>query len=297
MERKCRVAEFFESVEGSAKKLIELDNVTVSVSGRVVLENISFALKEGMFLGVIGPNGAGKTTLLRTILGIVPPQSGKIKVLGMRPEELKHELHHIGYVPQHVSFDPFFPISVFDVVMMGRTCCVGTFRFPTRKDREAVKESIRIVGLAGFEKRPIGELSGGEQKRAFLARALCLETRILLLDEPTSGLDIPAQMQFMELLGELKNRMRLSIMFVSHDVNILARYADEILCINRTMHVHGKPQEVLGSDRLAEAYRCEFEFFLGQTSPTNLCSGVLSSYSQEESKGKSFPGKKNETFF
>lgn len=291
MERKCKVAQFFEATEGPARKLIELEGVTIRIAGRVVLENISFVLEEGMFLGVIGPNGAGKTTLLRAILGILLPESGKIRVLGMKPAELRSELHHIGYVPQHVRFDPLFPISVFDVVMMGRTCCIGTLRFPTRKDREAVMESIRIVGLAGLENRPLGELSGGEQKRAFLARALCLETRILLLDEPTSGLDIPAQMQFMELLAKLKDKMRLSIIFVSHDVNILARYADEILCINRTMHVHGKPQEVLGSERLAEAYRCEFEFFLGQASPGNPCSKIPVSCPKRDFERESFSGK------
>ncbi len=263
MKRACKVAEFFEGTEGPARKFIELDKVTVELDGRLVLKDITFTLREGMFLGVIGPNGAGKTTLLRAILGMVIPVSGRIRVLGMKPDELKHELHHIGYVPQQLRFDPLFPVSVFDVVLMGRTCCIGTLHFPTWKDKEAVKESIRMVGLAGLEKRPIGQLSGGQQKRAFLARALCLETRILLLDEPTNGLDIPAQMQFMELLADLKEKMRLSIVFVSHDVNILAKYADELICINRSMHLHGRPQDVLGSDRLAEAYRCEFEFLVG----------------------------------
>src|SRR4030042_4162002 len=108
----------------------------------------------------------------------------------MTPSELRHELHHIGYVPQQVLFAPLFPVSVYDVVMMGRTCCIGPFRFPRKADRDAVTASIEAVGLGGLEKRPIGELSGGQQRRAFLARAPCLETRILLLDEPTSGLDV-----------------------------------------------------------------------------------------------------------
>jgi zinc transport system ATP-binding protein len=263
VKRACRVAEFFDGSIDGARSLIELDGVWVSLSGHTVLEDISFSLEEKMFLGVVGPNGAGKTTLLRVLLGLVKPDRGSIRVMGMTPAELKHELHHIGYMPQQVVFDPVFPVSLFDVVMMGRTCCVGTLRFPSKADREAVQEGIKMVGLDGLEGRPIGELSGGEQKRAFLARALCRETHILLLDEPTAGLDLPAQQQFMELLVELKERMGLSIIFVSHDVNVLARFADEMVCINRTMHLHGKPQEVLGSEKLKEAYRCEFDFLVG----------------------------------
>ena len=261
--RECRVSEFFAAPAGIPRKVIDLDDVWVEIGGHTVLEGITFSLGEGTFLGVIGPNGAGKTTLIRVILGLLKPQRGSVSVMSLSPGELKHELHHIGYMPQQVLFDPLFPVSVLDVVMMGRTCCVGTLRFPRRKDREAVMESIAAVGLSGLEKRPIGELSGGQQKRAFLARALCLETRILLLDEPTSGLDYEAQERFMDLLDRLKAEQGLSIIFVSHDTGVLARFADEIVCINRTMHLHGKPLEVLGSDRLKEAYRCEFDFLAG----------------------------------
>jgi zinc transport system ATP-binding protein len=263
VKRACRVAEFFDGSAEGARTLIELESAWVSLAGSTVLEDISFSLQEKMFLGVVGPNGAGKTTLLRVVLGLVRPDRGTVRVMGMTPGELKHELHHIGYMPQQVVFDPVFPVSVFDVVMMGRTCCIGTLRFPTRTDREAVREGIMMVGLEGLERRPIGELSGGEQKRAFLARALCRETHILLLDEPTAGLDLPAQQQFMELLVRLKEQLGLSVIFVSHDVNVLARFADEMVCINRTMHLHGKPQEVLGSEKLKEAYRCEFDFLVG----------------------------------
>lgn len=262
MSGSCRVAEYFN---GSAepKKLIELENVWVSLDGRPVLQDITFELGERTFLGVVGPNGAGKTTLLKVMLGLIKVDRGTVKVMGMSPRELKHELHHIGYMPQTVLFDQNFPVSVFDVVMMGRTCCIGLMRFPGRADRLAAMESIEKVGLKGLEKRPIGELSGGQQKRAFLARALCRETHILFLDEPTSGLDLPVQEEFMQLLNSLKDELGLSVIFVSHDVQTLARYSDEMICINHSMHVHGRPSEVLGSDRLQEAYRCEFDFLLG----------------------------------
>ncbi len=266
MKRECRVSEFFSSPGETPRTVIELEDIWASLSGHTVLEGITFSVKEGMFLGVIGPNGAGKTTLIRVILGLVKPDRGSVLVMGMSPRELHHELHHIGYMPQTVLFDPSFPVSVSDVVMMGRACCIGPLRFASRSDRRAVAESIRLVGLDGLEERPIGELSGGQQKRAFLARAICLETRILLLDEPTAGLDIESQERFMGLLTRLKEEMGLSVLFVSHDVNVLARFADEILCINRTMHMHGSPQEVLGRKRLKEPCRGEFDFLVGEGS-------------------------------
>lgn len=260
MKRECKVSRFFDGSSEKPPDVIVLDGVSASLSGHVVLEDITFSVKESTFLGVIGPNGAGKTTLLRVILGLVKPDSGTVRVLGMSPRELKHELHHIGYMPQQVLFDEQFPASVYDVVMMGRSCCIGPLHFSRREDRDKVHESIRMVGLEGLEKRPIGELSGGQQKRAFLARALCLETRILLLDEPTAGLDLEAQENFLQLLATLKRELGLTVVFVSHDVAVLARFADEILCINRTMHLHGKPQDVLDSELLKQAYRSEFDF-------------------------------------
>jgi zinc transport system ATP-binding protein len=259
----CRAAENFTGSASATNKLIELQDVRVSLAGRPVLEDITLTLGEQTFLGIVGPNGAGKTTLLRVMLGLIGADSGIVRVLSMAPRQLKHELHHIGYMPQTVLFDPYFPVSVFDVVMMGRTCCIGLLRFPGKADRRAALESIGRVGLEGLEKRPIGELSGGQQKRAFLARSLCRETRILFLDEPTSGLDLPAQERFMDLLNGFKEELGLSVVFVSHDVQTLARHSDEMICINRTMHAHGRPREVLGSHRLKEAYRCEFDFLVG----------------------------------
>lgn len=267
LKHACRVGEFFDAGSEGERVLIDLEHVYVDLGGQEVLQDITFSLKDRMFLGVIGPNGAGKTTLLRVILGLIKPEAGTVRVMGMEPDELKSELHHIGYVPQSVLFDPMFPVSIFDVVMMGRICCIGRFHFARKEDKRAVMDSIRMVGLDGMEKRLIGELSGGQQKRAFLARALCRETRILLLDEPTAGLDIPAQRQFMDLLTDLKERLGLSVVFVSHDVNVLAQHADEMVCINRSMHLHGKPGDVVGSERLQEAYRCEFDFLVG--SPTH----------------------------
>ncbi len=255
---RCRVRDFFESP--GPRDVITLQGVWVRLDGSVVLQDITFSVREGSFLGVIGPNGAGKSTLLRVILGLVRPDRGKVRVLGMDPRRLRGELHHVGYMPQQINFDTFFPVSVYDVVMMGRVCCIGPMRFPGKEDRKAVLESIELVGLKGLEKRPIGELSGGQQKRAFLARALCLETRVLLLDEPTAGLDLDAQESLLRLIARLKEERGLTVVLVSHDLGVLARYADELVCIRKTMHLHGSPLEVLGSEKIKEVYQCEFAF-------------------------------------
>jgi zinc transport system ATP-binding protein len=259
--RECKVREFFQAP--SPRDVISLRGVWVRLGGETVLQDITFSVKEGSFLGIIGPNGAGKSTLLRVILGLVRPEKGEVKVLGMDPRRLREELHHVGYLPQNVLFDPLFPVSVYDVVMMGRICCIGPLRFPGRKDREAVLESIQAVGLKGLERRPIGELSGGQQKRTFLARALCLETRVLLLDEPTAGLDLEGQESLLSLIANLKDEKGLTVVLVSHDLGVLSRYADELVCIRKTMHLHGRPSEVLGSEGLKEVYRCEFDFLSG----------------------------------
>ena len=240
--------------------VVELRDVAVSLDGRPVLWNISFAVAPGHLLGIIGPNGAGKTTLLRAILGLVKPDRGTIRVLGKAPQQLGRGAHQIGYVPQRRDFDPRFPVTVRDVAMMGRSGHLGLLRFARREDWEQVDAMVRLVGLAEQADRLIGELSGGEQQRAFLARALCTDTRLLLLDEATTGLDLPAQHDLYNLLQRLRRDLKLAVIAVSHDLLALGVHADELLCINGTAHIHGNPQEVLQSHQLREAYRCEFDF-------------------------------------
>jgi zinc transport system ATP-binding protein len=240
--------------------IIDVRDLGVEIDGRPVLWDISFAIAAGSFFGIIGPNGAGKTTLLRVLLGLVPSSGGSVRVFGQSPTELGRGAHQIGYVPQRPDFDPRFPVSVRDVVMMGRSCCLGLFRSPRRDDWKKVDASIRQVGLAGQESRRIGELSGGEQQRAFLARALCSETRLLLLDEATTGLDLPAQHELYALLQRLRRDLDLTVVAVSHDLLELGAHADELICINGTTHIHGNAHTVLHSHELREAYRCEFDF-------------------------------------
>jgi zinc transport system ATP-binding protein len=246
--------------ESVTESVVELHDVAVSIDGRPVLWNVSFSLAAGHLLGIIGPNGAGKTTLLRAILGLLEPTRGTVRVLGRAPRQLGARVHQIGYVPQRRDFDPRFPVSVRDVVMMGRAASRGLLRFTQRLDWEKVDTAIRLVGLAGQTDRLIGELSGGEQQRAFLARALSADARLLLLDEATTGLDLPAQHELYNLLQRLRRELNLTVIAVSHDLLALGVHADELLCINGTGHIHGNPQTVLQSHQLREAYRCEFDF-------------------------------------
>ncbi len=241
--------------------VVALDGVDLIRGGRQVLSGITFSLLPGRFLGLIGPNGAGKTSCLKVILGLLRPTRGTVEVLGSAPWELGHRAHQIGYVPQRAYTDRWAPFSVFDVVMMGRTCCIGLGRRPRRKDRERVMESLERMGLSDSAKQPIGDLSGGQIQRTMIARAMCRKTRLLVLDEPTEGVDLPHQDRLYRLLDELRAERNLTVVTVSHDVSMLAAHADELACINSTMHVHGHPREVMESHHLGRAYSCEFDFF------------------------------------
>ena len=244
--------------------VVRCEHVSVERGGRSVLADISFTLEPGRFLGVVGPNGAGKTTLLRALLGLVPITSGRIEVLGRPPGASPDQARQIGYVPQRHGIPASFPARVRDVVLMGRLAHFGIWRRPRDADRAAVDEALARVGVADRADRSIGALSGGEQRRVMLAQALAASERLLVLDEPTIGLDLPAEQEFYALLCNLQRELGLAVIAVSHDLLALAAAADELVCINRTMHVHGNPDEVVHSHALREAYSCEFNFLAGE---------------------------------
>jgi ABC-type Mn2+/Zn2+ transport system ATPase subunit len=248
----------------TANDAVLFDRVRVELDGRPVLEDISFRVREGAFLGVIGPNGAGKTTLLRTLLGLVPVKSGEVRVLGRPAGAHAGDAHAIGYVPQRQSVPRNFPATVADVVMMGRTCCIGRLRRASAADWAHLRGELDEIGIGHLADRPIGRLSGGEVRRVLLAQALCTGTRLLVLDEPTVGLDLPAELEFYSLLRRLQGERGITVVCVSHDLLALAGQASELICINRRMHVHGNPEEVVHSHALREAYSCEFDFLAGE---------------------------------
>ncbi|HEY8123461.1 MAG TPA: ABC transporter ATP-binding protein [Myxococcota bacterium] len=241
--------------------VVTLEHVRVKRGPDVVLEEIGFAVEPGQFVGICGPNGAGKTTLLKAILGLVPIDSGEIRVLGAKPGE--HVRRGIGYVPQRVALAESFPASALDVVLLGRLAGGFAFR-ASADDRVAAQEALERVGIAEHARRPVGQLSGGLQRRVTLAQALCASRALLVLDEPTIGLDLPAEHEFYALLRTLQRDLGLAVLAVSHDLVALAGQADQLVCINKRMHVHGRPDEVVHSHALKAAYACEFDFLAGE---------------------------------
>jgi len=179
------------------EEVVKLENVWVHYNGTPALEGIDLSIQQNDFLGIIGPNGGGKTTLLKVILGLIMPSHGEVSVLGKRPQRTRGS---VGYVPQHSLFDRDFPISVWDVTLMGRCSRTGLLRRYGREDRAMVRNVLKTVSMLEHKDRQMGKLSGGEQQRVLIARALAAEPKLLLLDEPTANVDATMQTEFYELL-------------------------------------------------------------------------------------------------
>jgi zinc transport system ATP-binding protein len=241
-------------------QLIKLEHIYVAFQDLLVLEDVSLNVSPGDFLAIIGPNGAGKTTLLKVILGLVRPVSGLVRVFDKAPWALNGGRWRIGYVPQVQSVDINFPVCASEVVLMGRYGRIGLVRRPSSNDRAAVLNAMDRVGIANLADRPLARLSGGQRQRVFLARALANDPALLLLDEPTTGVDVAATEGLYELLRVL-HEDGITILVVSHDVGVVATYVDGVACVNRRLVAHGRPDEVLGSEELAQMYGCEAMFF------------------------------------
>jgi manganese/iron transport system ATP-binding protein len=229
--------------------ILEASHLTMRYNGRAVLEDISFCLASGEQVAVVGPNGAGKSTLFRVIAGVLHPTVGEVRIAGHCPGG------HIciAYVPQRSQVDWTFPVTVADVVMMGRAGKVGLLRHPSRKDWQYVRQCLGVVGMADLVDRQIGELSGGQQQRMFIARALAQEAEIVLMDEPLTGLDVPAQEDIFHILDELRGR-RVTVMVATHDLNLAAERFDRVMLLNGCLLGIGRPDDVFTPERLQAAY-------------------------------------------
>jgi len=242
------------------RDVVTLENVYASYNGIPVLEGISLRIGERDFLGIIGPNGGGKTTLLKVILGLVAPRQGEVYVLNKPPEKSRSQ---IGYVPQHNLFDRDFPINVWDVALMGRYSRAGLIRRYSKKDHAATKEALQTMGVWQHKDRQMGKLSGGEQQRVLIARALVSEPRLLLLDEPTASVDAAMQTEFYEMLEGLKQQM--AIVLVSHDISAVSVHVDKIACLNRQLFHHGSPE--IEAEVLEATYKCPVQMIAHGTIP------------------------------
>jgi ABC-type Mn2+/Zn2+ transport system ATPase subunit len=233
--------------------VVELERVTVCYRDLVALEAVTFKVALGEFVALIGPNGSGKTTLIKTILGLVKPASGTVRLFGKPPEQLNSDWKRIGYVPQVAQIDSHFPIRALDVVLMGRYGRLGLLRRPGPGDREAARRALEQVGIADLARRPIGRLSGGQRQRVLVARALANEPELLLLDEPTTGVDVGTTEGLFDLLETLHHQ-GITILVVSHDVGVVAQHVDQVACVNRRLVAHGRPEQVLRGEVLECMY-------------------------------------------
>jgi zinc transport system ATP-binding protein len=237
---------------------IELQGVWVNFNGAVILEDVNLTIEAGRYVGILGPNGAGKSTLLKVILGLIRPPRGEVRIFGESPEKLRHQGDVLGYLPQRPLGNPRFPVTVLDVVLMARYGRIGLFKRPRRQDREIARSRLEDLGIAHLADRLIGDLSGGEQQRVFIARALGVEPRLLVLDEPTVSLDACVQDDIFELINSLKKKWNLTVLIVSHDIGAVARHVDDVVCINRRIHVHQPPP--IGRLGLESTFGCAVEY-------------------------------------
>ncbi len=227
------------------KNIIEVKNASFSYGNAEVLHDITLDIHQGDYLGVIGPNGAGKTTLLKIMLGLLPASGGSVRLFG-RPIREFTAWEKIGYVPQKaVHFDVNFPATAREVALMGRYARRGLLRRIARRDREIADRALRQVGMREKQNSLIGDLSGGEQQRVFIARALAGEPEIIFLDEPTTGVDKNTQDQFYALLRKLNRELGLTLVLISHDIERVAGEVMHIACIDKTLVCHTSPQEFL----------------------------------------------------
>lgn len=228
--------------------LLEFDSVQLGYGRRTVLGSLTFTVQRGEFLGIVGPNGSGKTTMLRAILGMLRPLAGRIH---FHVQEGGERLR-FGYVPQREYVNEMFPLTVAEIVLMGRYPLVGPLRRMGRKDREVAAQCLSYVGIEDLARQAYRNLSGGQKQRALIARALAAEPHILVLDEPTNGMDLGSEHAIMELVRGLHKEGR-TILMVTHVLNLVANYVERIALLNGRFQI-GPASEVLSEENLSGLY-------------------------------------------
>ncbi|MEZ5357345.1 MAG: ABC transporter ATP-binding protein [Candidatus Zixiibacteriota bacterium] len=242
-----------------SESVVVIENLSFSYNGYPVLTDVTAHINCCDFVSIVGPNGGGKTTLLKLILGLLPPSKGKITVLNTTPERARPK---VGYVPQHFHFDAQFPITVREVVLMGRLGNLSTLgKFKTH-DKEIAERVLKEVELSDLAWRPFSDLSGGQRQRVLIARALATEPKMLLLDEPTAHVDIAAQKDLYEFLEKLNEL--LTIVMVTHDIGFVAPFINSVLCVNKKVAMH--PTRQITGKIISELYGNDVQFISHDTS-------------------------------
>ncbi|MCX6082758.1 MAG: metal ABC transporter ATP-binding protein [Chloroflexi bacterium] len=229
---------------------LEVENISVAYADKTVLYDVSFQVPHGARIAVVGPNGAGKSTLFKAMVGLLPLKTGRILIHGL---PLGDHKDCVAYIPQREEVDWRFPVTVNDVVMMGRYNTRGWFSRPNRADQIAVERSLAEMGIASLAKASISDLSGGQQQRVFLARALAQEPHILLMDEPFTGVDVTTQEATLNLLDRLRDR-KVTAIISTHDLNLAATRFDTVLLFNKRLVAFGAASEVLSQENLLKAF-------------------------------------------
>lgn len=211
---------------------VRFENVFFSYGTRSVLEHVSVDINKGDSICIIGPNGGGKSTFLKLIIGLLKPTRGSVYLLGKQPHEVAHR---IGYIPQYINFDPLFPITVLETVLMGRLGNItgGPYR---KKDKQAAYEALEELDLTSLAHQPFTALSGGQRQRVLIARALSCQPELLLLDEPTANIDALIEVKLFEILKQLNKRM--TIVMVSHDIGVVSTMFNRVFCVNKVIREH-----------------------------------------------------------
>jgi ABC-type Mn2+/Zn2+ transport system ATPase subunit len=252
--------------DGSAR--LDLNHVTVSYHGKPALTDLTLHVQHGAQVAVVGPNGAGKSTLFKAIVGLLPLHAGHILIHG-RP--LGSHQDCVAYVPQREEVDWHFPVTVSDVVLMGRYGRLGWLRSPTRTDRELVTNYLKQLGIADLASRSIADLSGGQQQRVFLARALAQEPHILLMDEPFTGVDITTQEATLAMLDDLR-RANVTVLVSTHDLNLAATRFESVLLLNHRLVAFGPAAEVFTGETVRQAFGSQV-YEVGGTLVVDQCCG------------------------
>ena len=245
-----------------SQNIIEVKNVSFSYGDKEVLKNITLNVHKGDYLGIMGPNGGGKTTLVKIMLGLLKPTSGKIFLFGQDIQKFSY-WSKVGYIPQKaVNFDTNFPITVKEVVNMGRIGKRGLFHSLTDSDHAIVKKSLEQVDMWDLRNKIIGDLSGGQQQRVFIAKALAGQPEVIFLDEPTIGVDIKTQEEFYGLLKKLNQELHLTLILVSHDIDVITHETTEMACINQTLIYDSNPKDFIKNDGLKKLYGAQVRLIL-----------------------------------
>ncbi|MGB8952803.1 MAG: metal ABC transporter ATP-binding protein [Candidatus Aminicenantales bacterium] len=237
-----------DSAAVNPRILIEVKNVSYSYAHEPVILNVSLSIRTGDFLAVLGPNGSGKTTLLKIMLGLLKSSEGSVSIMGKPIDEFT-EWQKIGYIPQKAThFDPLFPASVREVVAMALLSTKKFFQMTGTEEEASIHHALKQVGMEAYENRRIGSLSGGEQQRVFIARAVVNQPQILFLDEPTTGVDRDMQEHFYEILNILNKRAGMTIVLVTHDIGIVNTHITQVACLNQRLVYHGSHSEFCHSE-------------------------------------------------